>query len=239
MVTLPSISWKRYNYLMPKKYSKPCRRLWAAVVLSASAWAMLGGNQAAVAEEAPSFFNSHETPSDNLEPFKRWNEALQRYTREVAEKDKGSCKATKLNKCHFQEWAMFLESIRGKDPMTQINEVNRVMNKANYVTDETNWGEKDYWATPGEFMARFGDCEDYAISKYMSLKVLGFKQEQIRVVAVKDLNLKVGHAILVVFLDKKVYVLDNQIKQVVEAQTIRHYQPVFSINDKNWWRHRV
>ncbi|OHC79461.1 MAG: hypothetical protein A3G18_02665 [Rhodospirillales bacterium RIFCSPLOWO2_12_FULL_58_28] len=205
-----------------------------------SALLMIGGDQAAIAEDSsPSFFNSKETPSANLEPFKKWNEALERYSKEVAEKNKGDCKTAKLNKCHFQEWEVFLESIRGKDQMTQINEVNRVMNKAKYIADETNWGEKDYWASPGEFMARFGDCEDYAISKYMSLKVLGFKQDQIRVVAVKDLNLKVGHAILVVFLDNKVYVLDNQIKQVVEAQTIRHYQPVFSINDKKWWRHNA
>ena len=60
----------------------------------------------------------------------------------------------------------------------------------------------------------------------------------IGVVAVKDLNLKVGHAVLVVFLDGKVYLLDNQIKQVVETNTVRHYEPVFSLGTKAWWRHR-
>ena len=58
-------------------------------------------------------------------------------------------------------------------------------------------------------------------------------------VAVKDMNLKVGHAILAVFVDGKVYILDNQIKIVVEAKKIRHYRPVFSINETNWWRHRA
>ena len=82
--------------------------------------------------------------------------------------------------------------------------------------DPVNWGQKDYWATPLEFMAKFGDCEDYAIAKFMSLRRLGWKTSKC-VVAVKDLNLKVGHAILVVYLDDKVYVLDNQIKQVIEA----------------------
>ncbi len=63
-------------------------------------------------------------------------------------------------------------------------------------------------------------------------------------VAVKDLNLKVGHAVLIVKLKdpktkkRKTYLLDNQIKKVVEAKTVRHYEPVFSINKNFWWRHR-
>lgn len=204
-----------------------------AMAVAASAPAM------AAKEAVPSFFNSKEVRSDNLKPFKKWNSALKRYSKESAENKKGSCEVTKLNKCHYRVWMKFLSGIRNKDPLTQIKEVNRFMNRAKYILDKTNWGKKDYWSTPGEFMARFGDCEDYAIAKFISLKLLGFKGEQIRVVAVKDLNLKIGHAILVVFLGGKVYVLDNQIKQVIEARKIRHYQPVFSINTKYWWRHRV
>jgi predicted transglutaminase-like cysteine proteinase len=193
----------------------------------------------AAAEAAPSFFNSKEIPSTNLKPFKKWNEALNRFSKEKAEKVTGDCSSSKLNKCHYDGWMKYLKKQKGKDKLTLINEINGRMNKAKYVTDNNNWGEKDYWATPGEFMAKFGDCEDYAIIKYLSLRLLGFKADEVRVVAVKDLNLKVGHAILVAFVDGKTYVLDNQIKQVVEAKTIRHYQPVFSISSKTWWRHRV
>ena len=45
-------------------------------------------------------------------------------------------------------------------------------------------------------------------------------------------------AILVVFVDGQPLVLDNQNKQVVHASRIRHYRPIYSINDKNWWLHR-
>ncbi len=119
-----------------------------------------------------------------------------------------------------------------------MNKVNRYMNKARYILDPVNWGKKDYWATPGQFMAKFGDCEDYAIAKYMSLKQLGFKTSEMRVVAVKDLNLKIGHAVLVVYLNGKALILDNQIRKVVEAKVIKHYVPVFSINQKYWWHHK-
>ncbi len=187
----------------------------------------------------PSFFNSRETPSKNLKPFKKWNAALKRYTKESAGQQKGGCDAKKMTKCHYEEWTRFINTLKGKDKLAQIKAVNAHVNKAKYVTDKVNWGKKDYWATPGEFMARFGDCEDYAIAKYMTLKQLGYTYKDMRVVAVKDLNLKVGHAVLVVFVGKDAYLLDNQIKKVVGTKSVKHYMPVFSITEKMWWRHRV
>ena len=227
--------WRQPEHLPVS--TNPSRSLigWG-LILAALALSLAGAAQAA--ETVPSFFNSTETRSKNLKPFKKWTNAVKRYTKEVAIKKKGDCKSTKFNKCHYKEWEKFLKSVTKKDPMTQVREVNRVMNKAKYITDIVNWGKKDYWATPGEFLAKFGDCEDYAIAKYMSLKLLGFKDEQMRVVAVKDLNLKIGHAVLVVYLDSKIFVLDNQIKNVVEEKVIRHYKPVYSLNENFWWRHR-
>jgi len=183
-------------------------------------------------------FNTKEIQSRNFKPFKKWTGAVERYSKERDSVKPGDCKEKAFNKCHFDKWTEFLKTLEGKDKMTQIKEVNAFMNKARYITDPVNWGVKDYWATPGEFMAKFGDCEDYSISKFVSLKLLGFDDNDMRVVAVKDMNLKVGHAILAVYIDGKPYILDNQIKQVVDASTIRHYAPVFSINEKYWWRHK-
>ncbi len=195
------------------------------------------------AKAAPSFFNTVEVRSSNMKAFKKWRAALSRYQKEKKSKIKKlSCDAKRLNICDYGDWAKFIDSLKGQSQFAQLKAVNGRMNKAKYITDDANWGRKDYWATPGEFMTRFGDCEDYAIVKYLSLLQLGFKNSQMRVVAVKDLNLKVGHAILMVTVkdNKKrdrFLVLDNQIKKIVEAKTIRHYQPVFSINAKYWWRH--
>ena len=206
----------------------------------AMGWSVVGPASAAAekAEASPSFFKTVETQSDNMKPFKKWTAALTRYTKAEAEQ-KGGCDSKKFNKCHYDEWIAFLDTVRGMDKLAQLKAVNKQMNKSKYIVDQANWGTKDYWATPFEFMAKFGDCEDYAITKFMSLKQLGYDAMDLRVVAVKDMNLKVGHAVLAVFLDGKVYILDNQIKIVVEAKKIRHYQPVFSINEMHWWRHRA
>ncbi len=52
-----------------------------------------------------------------------------------------------------------------------------------------------------------------------------------RVVALQDQNLNLGHAVLVVYVGDEPMLLDNQIASVVPANSIRHYNPVFSINE--------
>ncbi len=216
--------------------------LLAAMALALSF--VLSGPAEAAKKARPSYFNSVEIRSSNLKPFKKWRAALRRYSLEKKKNVKSSCPSKRLNICNYGDWQVFIDSLKDKDKLTQIRAVNYRMNKAKYITDKTNWGRKDYWATPAEFMKNFGDCEDYAIIKYLSLKMLGFSEEDLRVVAVKDLNLKVGHAVLVVFWKnpksgkKHTLLLDNQIKKVVDARAVRHYKPVFSINKDYWWRHR-
>jgi predicted transglutaminase-like cysteine proteinase len=176
-------------------------------------------------------FGTEETLSENFQPFEKWTGAVDKMSKERANLEKF--------KVQFEKWLDQLDPLKDKDRITQINEVNKLMNQAEYITDQVNWGISDYWASPGEFLAKFGDCEDYAIAKYMALKYLGFPADHMRVVAVKDLNLKVGHAILAVYMDDHVAILDNQIKIVVDSRKIRHYEPVYSINEKAWWRHRA
>ncbi len=176
-------------------------------------------------------FGTVETESVNFEPFKKWTGAVDKMTVEQANLEQF--------KTRFKKWLVELDALKGKDAKTQLAEVNKLMNQADYVLDDVNWGVSDYWASPGEFIAKFGDCEDYAIAKYMALKYLGWPAQDMRVVAVKDLNLKVGHAILAVYHDERIDILDNQIKIVVDSRKIRHYEPVYSINEKAWWRHRA
>lgn len=193
--------------------------------------------------QEPSFFNSVEVRSQDLTPFTKWRSALDRYSKEASENVKFQCTSQEMRVCSYDDWIKLLKTLEDKDPLVQLNEVNKWANQAKYITDSANWGQNDYWATPAEFMSKFGDCEDYAILKYLSLRRLGWKENDLRVVAVKDLNLKVGHAVLVVFFKHPKtgqvlqLLLDNQIPSIANAASIRHYQPVFSINKYFWWRH--
>lgn len=185
----------------------------------------------------PPIFNSSETPSAHVALFPKWQGALGRYFNERQLTD-GSCESSFFNRCHLREWSEFLDGLNGKPPQEQVNAVNYFMNRVRYIIDPRNYGVPDYWATPKEFLSRNGDCEDYAIAKYLSLRALGFPPSQLRVVVLQDLNLKFAHAILVVYLNGRALVLDNQIQGVVKATTIHHYKAIYSINEQFWWLHR-
>ena len=192
---------------------------------------------AEAAQRHSGLFGTREVRAKNLKPFPKWTGMLERYFDERA-LSSGPCESIQFNRCHLAEWKRILADLENKDRMTQIRGVNRYMNERRYIVDPVNWGVRDYWATPGQFFDKRGDCEDYAITKSMALRALGFTNDSLRIVVLKDLNLRVAHAVLVVYLDGVAYVLDNQVKRVVRAEHIRHYKPYYSINEEHWWLHR-
>lgn len=194
---------------------------------------------AAQAEMAPQIplFGASEVRSANLGPFTKWTGMLQRFEEERKISSE-PCEPTRLVRCFAKEWSAFLEPLRNQSLTAKLDAVNRRMNFAPYITDPRNWGVPDYWATPAQFFRKDGDCEDYAIAKYLSLRALGVASEQLRIVIVDDLNLGVPHAVLAVLDGGAAYILDNQIQQVVPMQAIHHYRPIYSINEESWWLHR-
>ena len=184
----------------------------------------------AEARKYPKIFGSIELFSKKTQRFPKWLGMVDRF--------QDGNKLCESSTCTTKGWKEFIAELQGKDVKTQLKEVNRAFNSKRYILDMNNWGEEDYWATPYQFLKKNGDCEDYAIAKYMSLKALGVPIEDMRVVALQDLNLNLGHAVLVVYLGDEPMLLDNQIASVVPANTVRHYEPVFSINEMGWWLHR-
>lgn len=186
---------------------------------------------------SPPLFGARETRSENLRPFQKWLGALDRHFGERTALE-GPCVPGGLERCVLQNWRGFLESLQRLDRRAQVEAINKFVNTHPYVTDLVNWGVDDYWETPREFLERNGDCEDYAIAKFLSLRFLGFDNDSLRIVVLKDLNLQIYHAVLAVYLDGDILALDNQIKAVVSTERIRHYRPIYSINERFWWLHR-
>jgi predicted transglutaminase-like cysteine proteinase len=127
--------------------------------------------------------------------------------------------------------------LANQTPVAQLDTVNAVVNRVPYVEDRVNYGTEDYWATPAEFIARGGDCEDYAIAKYMLLRRAGVPADAMRVAVVRDLALGTSHAILAVEAGGTTWILDNQAVDVKPADAVTRYQPVYSINENGWWLH--
>jgi predicted transglutaminase-like cysteine proteinase len=174
-------------------------------------------------------------PQQSLDYLPQWLSVLERHvTQDVPE---GNCSDTFFNRCHLKNWINFLETIKTKPLLEQINAVNLYANKKNYILDMANYGREDYWAIAREFLYNSGDCEDYAITKFFSLRWLGFDMDNLRIVILQDANLRIAHAVLAVSYNNDILILDNQTQRVVSHKTIAHYLPLYSVNEKKWWLH--
>ena len=182
-------------------------------------------------------FGSSEMRRSGEPPFPQWRGMLARYQQE--ETSAFDCSTMKfIRVCSFDEWRDIVAGLSNRPVSEKLDEVNRYVNRALYISDYRNWGVPDYWATVGEFLHKDGDCEDYAIAKYVSLKDLGVPIDAMRVVVVEDTNLQTIHAVLVVDIKGQDYVLDNQVPYVVATDSVFHYRPIYSINENGWWLHR-
>lgn len=203
-----------------------CTALLAVCLLSAA------GGTAHAGKKQPKLFNTIE--------FKGTIKKLPMWTRVLGQMRtwKGYFKGTATKGLPSRKgWLRLKQQLAGKSDMEKLKGVNRFFNKWPYRLDRANYGRRDYWATPAEFLKKSGDCEDYSIAKYYALKELGFKTSQLRIVAVKDMIRNIGHAVLVVYLDDDVYVLDNQTVMVLPHTRYTHYLPQYSVNEKYRWMH--
>lgn len=209
-----------------------------ALAVAAVALVLAGGVGPAEAKHYPRLFGTSEIASHNLAPFSKWTGVLHRYLEEVKSHQDSCATSATGQRCPLREWHRFLASLRGEGRRQQIDAVNHYVNEVPYDSDDRNWGVDDYWATPAQFFSRRGDCEDYAITKYISLKTLGFSPDDLRIVVVQDTSRGVPHAVLVVYLDGEGYILDNQVPEVEPQTAVTNYVPYYSINERGWWLHR-
>jgi predicted transglutaminase-like cysteine proteinase len=174
-------------------------------------------------------------PQQSLNYLPQWLSVLERHvTQDVPE---GNCSDSFFNRCHLKNWISFIETIKTKPLLEQINAVNLYANKKSYILDMANYGREDYWAIAKEFLYNGGDCEDYVITKFFSLRWLGFNMDNLRIVILQDANLRIAHAVLAVSYNNDILILDNQTQRVVSHRTIAHYLPLYSVNEQKWWLH--
>lgn len=149
--------------------------------------------------------------------------AIRRYQRQAAACGDGE-------HCAMSGWFAFLAGLRGASPLAKLDAVNRWVNHFPYVSDWQNWGVADYWESPAELIARGGQCEDYAMVKYLALRALGFDDAALRIVAVRDGG--EDHAVLVVRLRGRLYLLDNLAPTVVDSAQAPDYRLIYAVNDR-------
>lgn len=184
----------------------------------------------------PALFGTREVYSADNSAFFKWTGMLGRFHAEQ-ERATVPCSSAATERCEPTEWRRIVNDLRGLDLRARLDRVNAEINRYPYISSMRNWGESNHWETPFEFFSKSGQCQDYAIAKYLLLRAAGTPAEQLRLVVLRDMRLGLDHAVIVAYVDGVALLLDNQMPTVVPVETVHHYQPYYSINERGWWRH--
>jgi predicted transglutaminase-like cysteine proteinase len=127
-----------------------------------------------------------------------------------------------------------LDEVRNKAGHERLDTVNRMVNSAiRYTSDLTQHGVADLWSAPlATFASGRGDCEDYAIAKYVLLREAGLAAEDLRLLLVRDTSIRQDHAVLAVREGGRWLILDNRWTVVPESSEVRHLMPLFAIDHR-------
>lgn len=195
--------------------------------------------QAKQAERGP--FGAIELVSTNAaNRVNQWNQALTKTRAEAplfasCLQNQDNCKGAAMT-----AWRDMVLTLINADKMTQLRLVNSFFNRWQYREDRDVYGVSDKWASPAQFMANSGDCEDYAIAKYFTLSVLGFHDRDLRIMAVIDNTRGIGHSVLAVKAEGAVHILDNLSNAVLkDAEYAQAYTPRFAVNASGVWTYNA
>jgi predicted transglutaminase-like cysteine proteinase len=147
--------------------------------------------------------------------------------------EKVDAKYGKFAKNRFIFMNKTLDSLRDADDMQKLKGVNDFFNGVRYASDMKVYKQKDYWATPWEFLGKDkGDCEDYVIAKYFALKNLGVDPKKLYFSYVKSRRFKQPHMVLTYFETPKSepLVLDNNNFKIFPASKRPDLIPIYNFN---------
>ena len=146
---------------------------------------------------------------------------------------------------NVQQWRTLLRETQGLPEPEKIKRVNTFFNRLiAFREDAEIWGTADYWATPLETLGRAsGDCEDFTIAKYVTLKLLNVPIERMRLIYVRakiggpHSTISQAHMVLGYYAapGEEPLVLDNLITDIRPASRRSDLQPVFSFNSDGLW----
>ena len=137
--------------------------------------------------------------------------------------------------CRSQTALQFLDIVengRNLDGRARLGEINRAINLAiKPMSDLALYGVEDVWSPPLNTLARgAGDCEDYAIAKFVALQEAGVSPDDLRIVVLRDDIREEDHAVVAARLDGTWLMLDNRHMAMIDDHHLRDYHPVFLID---------
>lgn len=147
--------------------------------------------------------------------------------------------ATPAARQRIDEWAALLNQPSQGTIQDKLKQVNQFFNaRMAFRDDIVVWKQQDYWATPIEFLRKgAGDCEDFALAKYFTLREMGVPSNQLRITYVKALELNQAHMVVTWYPTPTAIplVLDNLKTAILPATQRTDLLPVYAFNGEGLW----
>ena len=114
----------------------------------------------------------------------------------------------------------------------RLGEINRAIILAiRPMSDLAQYGQIDVWSSPLVTLTTgAGDCEDYAIAKFVALRQAGISPDDLRIVVMRDTIRGEDHAVAAARLDGHWLTLDNGRMAMIEDADVRNFRPIFLID---------
>jgi predicted transglutaminase-like cysteine proteinase len=131
------------------------------------------------------------------------------------------------------QFLAIVDTGRAREGRALPGAINRAINLAIRATsDLAEYGEMDVWSSPlATFAHGAGDCEDYAIAKFVALRQAGVRPEDLRIIIMRDIFHGEDHAVTAARLDGHWLMLDNRRMAMVEDAAVRNYRPLFAMDE--------
>jgi predicted transglutaminase-like cysteine proteinase len=133
-----------------------------------------------------------------------------------------------------QRFLAIIAEGRNHEGRARIGVINRAINLAiQPESDLAQWGVEDRWSSPlATLTSGRGDCEDYAIAKYVALLEAGIADTDIRLIIVRDIATGDDHAVVAARVDEKWIILDNRRLTLLEDVAMPHVLPLFALDQQ-------
>jgi predicted transglutaminase-like cysteine proteinase len=133
--------------------------------------------------------------------------------------------------------ARFLSIIDAANQETgraRIGTINRAINLAiRPVRDTAQFGVADVWQSPlMTFASGSGDCEDYAIAKYVALRAAGLSIDDLKFVIVRNDALGEDHAVTAARIDGEWLILDNRKMLLLSDAQASDLKPLIALGEE-------
>lgn len=127
-----------------------------------------------------------------------------------------------------------IDTARQQSGRARAGLINREINLAiGPSRDIAQFGISDVWQSPlMTFGSGRGDCEDYAIAKYVALREAGMNADDLKLVIVHDARNREDHAVTAARIDGEWLILDNRKMLLLSDAQAPDLKPLIALGDE-------